>query len=144
METEVRMATGEGGMEDKAEGEIPEGKRPGPRMQARQEGPHLRIEAGQRVQRDQEGQASVDRGGRRPQLIRKRDECQRQMERRVNTPRLNKEQMPKIKTGLDDLVKYEIDPLITEFQLGPADWDEWCAFEGAHEALTHNIRTHIL
>jgi hypothetical protein len=41
----VRMGTGEGRIEENAEGEIAEEERHRPRMQARQEGPHLRIEA---------------------------------------------------------------------------------------------------
>jgi hypothetical protein len=40
------MRTGEGGMEENAEGKAPEEERHGPRIQERQEGPHLRIEAG--------------------------------------------------------------------------------------------------
>jgi hypothetical protein len=74
MEVEVRMGTGEGGMEENAEGEIPDEESHGPRMQARQEGPYLRIEAGRVVQRDEEQQAAVDREGRRTQFIRKRNE----------------------------------------------------------------------
>jgi hypothetical protein len=112
---EVRMRTGEGGREENAEGKIPEEERHRPRMQARQEGPHLRIEAGRIVQRDEEEQAAVDREGRRTQFIGKRDESLRQMERGVNIPRLNKEQMRKIKTGLEDFFKYEINPLMSEF-----------------------------
>jgi hypothetical protein len=45
---------------------------------------------GRIVQRDEEEHAAVDREGRRPQLIRKRDEYLRQMERGVNIPRLNR------------------------------------------------------
>jgi hypothetical protein len=41
VEVEVRMGTGEGGMEENAEGEIHEEERHRPRMQARQEWPHL-------------------------------------------------------------------------------------------------------
>jgi hypothetical protein len=58
---EVRMVTGEGGMEENAEGETPGEERHRPRMQARQEGPHLRIEAGRIVQRDEDEQAAVAR-----------------------------------------------------------------------------------
>jgi hypothetical protein len=56
VEVEVRMGTGEGGMEEcrKCRGETPEEERHRPRIQARQEGPHLRIEAGRIVQRDDE------------------------------------------------------------------------------------------
>jgi hypothetical protein len=45
------------------------------------------------------------------------------MERGVNIPRLNKEQMRKIKTGLEDLFKHEINPPMTELQPDPGDWD---------------------
>jgi hypothetical protein len=37
------------------------------------------------------------------------------MERGINIPRLNKEQMRKIKTGLADLFKYDINPVMTKF-----------------------------
>jgi hypothetical protein len=57
---EMTMVTGEGGMEENADGEIPEEERHRPRMQARQEGPYLRIEAGRIVQRDEEEQTAVD------------------------------------------------------------------------------------
>jgi hypothetical protein len=66
------------------------------------------------------------------------------MEREVNIPRLNKEQMRKIKMGLEDLVKYEISPLITDLQPDPGDWDGWCEFEGAYEEAMYRIRIHIL
>jgi hypothetical protein len=77
VEVEVRMGTVEGGMEENAEGEIPKEERHRLKMQARQEGPHLRIEAGRIVQRDEEEQAAMDREGRRTQFMRKRDEYQR-------------------------------------------------------------------
>jgi hypothetical protein len=91
VEVEVTMATEEGGVKGNSDGKTPEEERHRPRMQARQEEPHLRIEAGRIVQRDEEEQAAVDREGRRTQFMRKRDEYQRQMERGVNIPRLNKE-----------------------------------------------------
>jgi hypothetical protein len=78
------------------------------------------------------------------QFRRKIDEYLRQMERGVNIPRLNKEQMQKIKTGLEDLFKYEINSFMTELQPDPGDWDGWCAFEGAYEESMHKIRIHIL
>jgi hypothetical protein len=78
------------------------------------------------------------------QFIRKRDEYLRQMERGINIPRLNKEQMWKIKTGLDDLFKHEIDSFMTELESDPGDWDGWCALEGAYEESMHKIRIHIL
>jgi hypothetical protein len=65
------------------------------------------------------------------------------MERGVNIPRLNKEQVRKIKTGLKDLFKHEVHPLMTELQLDPGDWDGWCAFDGAHEESMHKTRIHI-
>jgi hypothetical protein len=121
VKVEVRMGTGEGQMEENAEGEIPDEERHRPRMQARQEGPHLRIEPGRIVQRDEEQQAAVDRGGRRIQFIEKRHEHLRQMERVVDVPRVNKEQMRRIKMGLENLFKYKINPLMTELQPDPGD-----------------------
>jgi hypothetical protein len=96
------------------------------------------------LSRETREQAAVDREGRRTQFIRKRNEYQRQMERGVNIPRLNNEQMRKIKTGLKYLFKYEIDPLMTEFEPNPGDWNGWCAFEDSYEESMHKIRIHIL
>jgi hypothetical protein len=66
------------------------------------------------------------------------------MERGVNIPSLNKEQMRKIKTGFEDLFKCDINPLMTELQPNPGDLDGWCAFEGAHEESMHKIMIYIL
>jgi hypothetical protein len=66
------------------------------------------------------------------------------MEREINIPKLNKEQMRKIKIELEDLFKYEINPLMTELQPDPGDWDGRCAFEGAYEESIHKIRIYIL
>jgi hypothetical protein len=66
------------------------------------------------------------------------------MERGVNIPRLNKEQMRKIKTGLAGLFKHEINPLMSELQPDPGDWDGWCGFEGANDESMHKIRIYIL
>jgi hypothetical protein len=52
--------------------------------------------------------------------------------------------MRKIKTGLEDLIKHDINPLMIELQPDPGDWDGWCAFEGAYEESMHKIRIHIL
>jgi hypothetical protein len=53
-----------GGMEENAKGEISEEERHGPRMQARQEGPDLRIEAGRIIQidedEDEDGNEEID------------------------------------------------------------------------------------
>jgi hypothetical protein len=80
VEVDVRLGPGEGAMEENAEREIPQEERHRPRLQARQEGTHLRIAAGPIVERDEEGQAAVDREGRRAQFIGRTDECLRQME----------------------------------------------------------------
>jgi hypothetical protein len=96
VELQVRMRTGEGGMREKAEGQIPEVERHRPRMQARQKGPHLRIQARRIVQRDDDEQAAVDPEGRRPQFRRKTNEHLRQTEQGINIPRLKKGQMQKI------------------------------------------------
>jgi hypothetical protein len=61
VEVEVRMGTGKRGREENAHAEIPEEEKHRPRMHAKQERPHFRIEAGPIVQTDEEGQAAVDR-----------------------------------------------------------------------------------
>jgi hypothetical protein len=66
------------------------------------------------------------------------------MELGINIQRLNNEQMRQIKTALEDLSKYEIDSLMTEFQPHLGDWDRWWPFEGAYEESMHKIRIHIL
>jgi hypothetical protein len=144
VEVKARMRSGEGGTEGNAERETPEEERHRPRMRARQEGSYLRIEAGRIVQRDEEEQIALDREGRRTQFMRKRDEYLRRMERGINIPRLNKKHMRNIKTGLEDLFKYEISPLITEFEVDSGDWGGWCAFEGACAESMHKIGIYVL
>jgi hypothetical protein len=73
-----------------------------------------------------------------------RHQCLRQKERAINIPRLNTEQMRKIKTGWEELFKDEINPLTAELQPDSGDWDRRYAFEGAYEASRHKIRIHIL
>jgi hypothetical protein len=75
--------------------------------------------------------------------MRKRDDYLRQMGRGINIPRLNKEQVRMIKTGLQDLFKHEINPLMIECQPDHADWNGWCPFESAHEESMLTIRTCI-
>jgi hypothetical protein len=53
-EVKVRMGTEEGGIEKNAQEKIPGEERHRSRMQARQKGPHLRIEARRIVQRDEQ------------------------------------------------------------------------------------------
>jgi hypothetical protein len=86
----------------------------------------------------------VDRERRRTQFIRKRDEHLRQIEPEVNIPRLNKEQMRKIKMGLKDLFKHEINSLVTEPQPDPGDRDGWCPFKGEYAELMRKIRIDIV
>jgi hypothetical protein len=52
--------------------------------------------------------------------------------------------MQKVNTGLKDLFKDEINPLMTELQPGPGNWHGWCAFEGAYEESIHKIKIYIL
>jgi hypothetical protein len=118
---EARMRTGDGEMEESAEGEIREEARHGPRMQAIQAGPHLRIEAGRIVERDEEEQAAVDRVGRGTRFLSRRDKYLREMERGISIPRLNKEQTRNIKRGLEDFFKCKINQLMTELQPDPGD-----------------------
>jgi hypothetical protein len=59
-------------------------------------------------------------------------------------PQLNGEQMRQIKSGLSELFKNEINPMITKMIPAEDDWDGWVAFEGADEESMHHRRQHII
>jgi hypothetical protein len=53
-------------------------------------------------------------------------------------------EMQKVKEGLVDLFKTEINSLMKEFPLTPNDRENWLAFEGAYEEAMHRLRLHIM
>jgi hypothetical protein len=52
--------------------------------------------------------------------------------------------MRRVKTGLKDLFKYEINPMTQKIIPEKDDWDGWLAFEGVYEESMHRIREHII
>jgi hypothetical protein len=63
-------------------------------------------------------------------MIRRREELQGLAARGVNIPQLTLEQMRRVKQGLGDLFRNEINPLLIKFQPKQDDWHGWWAFEG--------------
>jgi hypothetical protein len=105
--------------------------------------PHPRIDSAMIVQQD--GRAAMgDSVARRSEFIWKRDEHDRMTEGGVNIPRVDAQQMRKIKRDLTDLFRHVINPLKGEFRATHRDWDGWLAFEGASEESMNLIRKHIM
>jgi uncharacterized C2H2 Zn-finger protein len=107
------------------------------------EGAPPRIEADMVVQREAAA-VIMDPEARKAEFLRKREEYERKTDQGVNIPRLDAQQMRRVKRGLSDLFEYQINPLIEEFQPSADDWDDWTAFEGAYEESMHEIRMHIM
>jgi hypothetical protein len=62
----------------------------------------------------------------------------------VNIPELNADRMRRVKDGLSDLFKGELNPLLTRMMPRIDDHSEWIAFEDADEESMHRIREHII
>jgi hypothetical protein len=105
---------------------------------------NLRINPEQVRARRQEMQVDEQERITRETFIRKKQEHEGNVSRGVNIPQLNGEQMRHIKSGLSELFKNEINPMITKMMPAEDDWDGWLAFEGAYEESMHRIRQHII
>jgi hypothetical protein len=84
------------------------------------------------------------RDRRKKEFRRKRAEHCRNVSQGVNIPQMSQSEMRKVKEGLVDLFKMEINPMMKELQPKPDDWDDWLAFEGAYEEAMHLLRVHIM
>jgi hypothetical protein len=73
---------------------------------------------------------SLSREACRAEFVRKREQYLGLIEQGVNIPHLGRDQMRKIRQGLEALFKSDINPLMDEFQPERDDWDGWSAFEG--------------
>jgi hypothetical protein len=51
----------------------------------------------------------------------------------VNIPQLNADQMRRVKEGLSDLFKGELNPILKEMMPRSDEHEEWVGFEGAYE-----------
>jgi hypothetical protein len=57
---------------------------------------------------------------------------------------MSRAEMRRVKKGLVDLFKTEINPIMKEFEPRSDDWDDWLVFEGDYEEALHLIRLHIM
>jgi hypothetical protein len=59
-------------------------------------------------------------------------------------PQTIQAEMRKIKVGMVDLFKTEINPITREFKSKAYDWEDWQAFEGAYEEAWHLLRVLVM
>jgi hypothetical protein len=98
------------------------------------------------VAEEQERQEREETARRRrcAEYIRKKERYERSVSSGVNIPQLNGEQMRRVKEGLKDLFKGELNPILEQMMPRSNDHEEWLGFEGAYEECMHRIREHIL
>jgi hypothetical protein len=104
----------------------------------------LRINPALIIQRRNEERANEADRLRRSEFIKKKEQHQRNIDRGVNIPQLNGQQMRRVKVGLSDMFKGELNPMMEKMMPETDDREEWSAFEGAYEESMHRIREHIL
>jgi hypothetical protein len=100
---------------------------------------HLRINPEQVKARRREMRVEEEERVTRDKFIKKKQEHEANVNRGVNIPQLNKEQMRRLKVGLSELFKNEINSMITNMIPEKDDWNGWLAFEGAYEESMHCI-----
>jgi hypothetical protein len=84
-----------------------------------------------------------DPEARKAEFLRKREEYESKAEQVVTLPRPDAQQMRSGKRGPSDLIEYQINPLIEEFQASPEERNDWTAFESAFEESVHQIQMNI-
>jgi 3-dehydroquinate dehydratase len=104
----------------------------------------LRINPALVVQREEAQRVELEEIAQREEFVRRKEHYERQISQGVNIPQLNADQMRRVKEGLSDLFKGELNPLLTRMMPRTDDHTEWIAFEGAYEECMHRIREHII
>jgi hypothetical protein len=96
------------------------------------------------AERERQEHAETERRQKCTEFIRKKEQYERNISRGVNIPQLNAAQMRRVKEGLSDLFRGELNPILEQMMPRTDEQDEWTAFEGAYEECMHRIREHIL
>jgi hypothetical protein len=62
----------------------------------------------------------------------------------INLSQMTQAEMRKVKIGLANLFKTEVNPIMREFKPRTDDWEDWQAFERASEEMLDFLRFHIV
>jgi hypothetical protein len=104
----------------------------------------LRINPALVVQREEAEREAERREQLQREMVTKKEELERNISRGVNIPQLNTDQMRRVKVGLEDLFRSQLNVQMEKFFPETEEWREWAAFEGAYEEAMHKIREHII
>jgi hypothetical protein len=104
----------------------------------------LRVNPELAAQREIQKRAEMERRQRCEDYVRKKEQYERSISHGVNIPQLNAEQTRKVKQGLSDLFKGELNPILEQMMPRSEEHEEWIGFEGAYEDCMHRIRERIL
>jgi hypothetical protein len=96
------------------------------------------------VQRQEARRAEFEAIAECEEFLRKKEHSERHISQGVNIPQLNADQMRRVKEGLSDLLKGELNPLSTRMMPRTDNHSEWIASEGADEESVHGIREHLI
>jgi hypothetical protein len=75
---------------------------------------------------------------------RKHEENSDKISFRVNVPQMTRAKTRKVKVGLVDLFKTEINPIISELKPRIDNWENWQIFEKTYEEALHLLRVHAV
>jgi hypothetical protein len=81
---------------------------------------------------------------RKRRFKRKHEEHNEKKSIRVNAPQMIQAEMSKVKVGLANLFKTEINQIMREFKPRTDNSEDWQAFEGAYEEALHLLRLHVV
>jgi hypothetical protein len=95
------------------------------------------------AQREMQEHTEAEKQQKRAEFIRKKEQHERNISR-VNIPQLNAYQMCRVKAGLSDSFRGELNPVLEEMMPRTDEHGEWAGFEGTYEQCKHRIREHIL
>jgi hypothetical protein len=85
------------------------------------------------VQQEEVQRAEAEKRRIREDFIRKKEHYEREISRGMNIPQLNADQMRRMKVGLIDLFKGELNPMLEQMMTEGDDHAEWLGFEGAYK-----------
>jgi hypothetical protein len=104
----------------------------------------LRMNPRWKEQSEKRAEEEARRFSKCNEFIKKKEQYERLVSRGVNIPQLNAEQMRRVKEGLSDLFRGELNPILEQMIPRTDDHQEWLGFEGAYEECMHRIRVHII